>query len=818
MTDNSPMPAPTSKFAYPFPIAVTTAGGGPDAREAFDPHEYHQALAQAEDGFYPIGSNGQWHGGVHFGAQTGQYLAQGDGVRCIADGEVIAWKIDEQYPTVDYSSYGPATYSTGFVLVRHRLQLPRADRDQPEGAAEPGGRGEDQQEETSLLFYSLYIHLLDEAGYSNDIAKERPGFWGEASYLVGDEANDSDRIRNPHIPEDGVGLNLRDAANAIVGFAPRGTRLRLGKRRGTSGYYAVTGLDCGIVLPARLDLANVYAYREELAPVPAEPPGTGDVIIPDDPIAIRAGDLIGHMGQYQRYSDMDPLSSSCNERELLQIDVFTTDEIESFIEQSRERAAQLSDRHKTLLLVNQGARLVPAPEGGSAPTGEHLAAGISRADGPEVAHPRVIPIKALGESVNEEDGTRWWNVEAGNSDGESVWGWVRERDHANVRLCTPWDWPGFEVVQVDNTRPDQLYANQVHRQGGAAPDEQSEIEERGSAAESGPIFQKLYELIDQDGDKRVVSNEIRLALRKPWLAQALSHLIIHHESEWSGPMDKWGTIDELIPKEREKDWKKEKERIESLLWWGEVKGQNGLPNDEPLVAYNLHTTGLVSNFVCNCRCISIDRFIDNYRARHGHFSNSIGQQLDAASEQHLRVLIEGIVSYYESQERTCFIPHIAYALATARHETLWAGIYFESRTEGGSTSYFNKYDPVLASTQAHRNRAVSMENTQEGDGYKYRGRGYPQLTWKVNYRRCGEHLNIDLINEPDLALEPGVSAGCMLYGMFSGIFTGAKITRYVNDNSKDYFNARRVINGTDRASLIEGYAELFEDILEASKC
>ena len=58
----------------------------------------------------------------------------------------------------------------------------------------------------------------------------------------------------------------------------------------------------------------------------------------------------------------------------------------------------------------------------------------------------------------------------------------------------------------------------------------------------------------------------------------------------------------------------------------------------------------------------------------------------------------------------------------------------------------------------------------------------------------------------------------MLYGMFSGIFTGAKVTRYINRGSKDYFNARRVINGVDKAALIEGYAELFEAILEESKC
>lgn len=840
MSENNEAPAPTSKFTYPFPVSDTAAGGGSDAQEASGPQEYYEALAQAEDGFYPIGYNGQWHGGIHFGAQTGAHLAQDGGVRCIADGEVIAWKIDEEYPQVEYASCDAATYSTGFVLVRHRLQLPRADRGQAGDAGADGSAAgnqdeSEQQQEPSLLFYSLYIHLLDWAGYSDDSDKVRPAFWGEPAYLVGEEANDSDRNRNPHIPEGGVGLNLRNAANAIVGVALRGTQLHLGEQRGTSGYYAVTGLECGTVLPTGLDLAGAYAYKDELTPVPAEPPSKGEVVIPDEPVCIAAGDLVGHLGQYQRYIDMNPLCSSSDERELMQIDVFTTDDIEAFIEQSRARATQLADRHKTLLLVDQGARLVRAPEDGGSPTGEQLAARRHNADGPEVAHPRVVPIKALGEAVTEEGGTRWWNVEAGNGDGESVWGWVCERDHANVRLCTPWDWPGFEIVQVDDTRPDQFYANQVHRQGNAAQNEESELQERGEPAESGSIFRKLYDLIDQDGDRKIVSDEIRPALRKPWLAQALSHLIVHHESEWSGPMDKWDAIDKLIPERREKDWKKEKERIDSLLWWKEVKGQHGLPNDEPLVACNLHPVGLIANFSINACCtLDKDAFESIFGSRrifHHRNMPRDGSAYDASTEEFVDLLNSGFERYGFTE---CKYKH--HFLAQCYHES----DHFNTTQEYASgwdydlsrypESVCNPNSPDHTTRKCRRRRQIISEgNTSIGDGPRYKGRGIIQLTWKGTYRAYQNYSGSPVVENPETVasdLSLAVDSAFWFWARFKGEHINTMIDRYYEEAERSGMTGdalenevvrrvTRVVNGGDRG-LAERQA-LYRRILELMK-
>jgi len=49
--------------------------------------------------------------------------------------------------------------------------------------------------------------------------------------------------------------------------------------------------------------------------------------------------------------------------------------------------------------------------------------------------------------------------------------------------------------------------------------------------------------------------------------------------------------------------------------------------------------------------------------------------------------------------------------------------------------------------------------------------------------------------------------------MMRGLFTGKKLNDYFNANTCDWLNARRIINGTDHAELIAGYAQKFYNAL-----
>ena len=148
----------------------------------------------------------------------------------------------------------------------------------------------------------------------------------------------------------------------------------------------------------------------------------------------------------------------------------------------------------------------------------------------------------------------------------------------------------------------------------------------------------------------------------------------------------------------------------------------------------------------------------------------------------------------------------AYALATVKIE---CGDKWRPITEWGEPSYFEKYEPGTR-------RGRSLGNTKAGDGWLYRGRGYCMVTGRSNYGRMGDALELPLLDHPELLLDPWNSYRAMQYGMLTGLFTGQKLHTFTDRPMPDYFGARRVINGEDRASEIAGYARVYETGLMAA--
>ena len=101
--------------------------------------------------------------------------------------------------------------------------------------------------------------------------------------------------------------------------------------------------------------------------------------------------------------------------------------------------------------------------------------------------------------------------------------------------------------------------------------------------------------------------------------------------------------------------------------------------------------------------------------------------------------------------------------------------------------------------------------------YPWYGRGYVQLTWKENYTKADKKLGLNgaMLKDPSLAQTPKYAAEILVVGSKEGWFTGKKLSDYIGKVNKDYVSARRIINGTDKATKIANEAFVFEKALRS---
>lgn len=94
--------------------------------------------------------------------------------------------------------------------------------------------------------------------------------------------------------------------------------------------------------------------------------------------------------------------------------------------------------------------------------------------------------------------------------------------------------------------------------------------------------------------------------------------------------------------------------------------------------------------------------------------------------------------------------------------------------------------------------------------YPWHGRGYVQITWQGNYVKAGKKLDRDLTTDPDAVMIPKIAAEILVLGSLEGWFTGKKLGDYINGTKRDFIQARRIINGTDKAKEIAKVADAYE--------
>jgi predicted chitinase len=165
-------------------------------------------------------------------------------------------------------------------------------------------------------------------------------------------------------------------------------------------------------------------------------------------------------------------------------------------------------------------------------------------------------------------------------------------------------------------------------------------------------------------------------------------------------------------------------------------------------------------------------------------------RLTQTQVRRIDALLDGI------EERKIPSDQAAYIIATAFHET-------------DSFRTLNEY----ASGAAYEGRR-DLGNTQVGDGRKFKGRGYVQITGRRNYADWAKRLNVDFIKYPERVLELKHAVPIIIEGMRLGTFTSRRLSSFFTKDKRDWINARKIVNGMDRAAIIAGYAKKLHEVMQ----
>ncbi|OMG75429.1 glycoside hydrolase family 19 protein [Burkholderia ubonensis] len=793
----APAPAPAKLKPLPFAFPFLRKGRGHSEASAqfTDEREIYRLLAGRElSGAYLVGRRGMWHGGVHVTeAGAGQSLDLDAGLRCIADGVVIAFRANKTYPlseiaATDGGSPVQAPYSTGFALVRHTMEFPRG---------------------TKLTFYSLYMHLMSWEDYANFPQRKKPSYWSR-EWRVTQHAQDKPSPgRNGQIPDPSQqGLRVRETPNgAPIGILPQGASIRIGKRKkvrgrewgevtdllGASMYPPVTG---GYVDPSPDVCRWVYLGQENGGPMVEEvfPDSMFDGVIvttdqtlsPSDSqgdgggIPIKSGDLIGHLGRY------DSLDQRTSGTRMAHIEVFCDDGIESFIEQGREWVGQHGPHKEdwaalglpsepTMLRVAPGTVLyqrtqnnefVPGTDPQSRKTDAvqvYSLAELARDLNRRIPAPRPNPDPGYPVS--------WWHVDGVNAQGQPIDGWVCDFNFAGGRVTREFaqKWIDFECLTDDHDPAHTIFATTpkwVDYARGA------DVANLASRSNLSPLMLKVYDTLFTTGDGTQAAVELCTLSQTerggyPWLMQAASRLIVKHESEWANP-SKWNQLIVELERNTEPNPRhgEERKRIEKLAWWNEVKaGVPGFPNPD---VYHVNPIAIAANFgsknlVCN-RCGATITLTREFlrKIAPGAGVNFVVEMIQASVDL---FPLYGVSSCRQMK-------HI---LAQAKHETRHFVAFRESLnyvSYTGQSLYsmaptainngfarkdmtFPNHKAKIAWIQSHliANDVAYGEHcfgANEQPGKDFRGRGLLHLTHYKTYKRCAKAIDYPIDSQPEL--------------------------------------------------------------------
>ena len=515
--------------------------------------QYFNHLAGDESARFLFNNSGLWHQGIHLRASkfpSSEF--ENNKICAIADGKLIAYKVDSEYKTdaKSDSSKESAVYSTGFFLLKHEMAYPK---------------------DNVLTFYSLYRHTAKLSDYKSGI-EELVGITKSADnkIVIRDAQNNP---LNPRVElKNGVTIGVKRHTQSQDKFDEL-LWYRETKDNKTIEHKPKPG--------ERWRIFNQSYEVMQNEPIKGLPllskhkiDTQADVEVKlDKPIAIKAGEVLGLMGEYNQVGESG--------EKLLHLEVFTYDNIEQF--KAKAEAAYKQDREKkgikdNFLYVARGSQLY------SITNGEVIELEKSKV---EIMVPLADVAKQTVKKKTDKTGKDYYNVQPylyslvqKNKDG----GIYVDSSHLTHGLL----FPGVNVFsQAGNGLC--IFKHGLHQH--IDPKSNLAVEQKN---ELDPVFKSIMnELsLDKDKNKPVVfeAGKLKDLLLTSVQQRRLTGIVVKHDSEWkkTRAADFSQTCGVYRANGKEEIAKRIEKRIKDLSIKLEVDGFN---TDKQ--AYYLHPLGMI---------------------------------------------------------------------------------------------------------------------------------------------------------------------------------------------------------------------------------
>ncbi|MGV7092820.1 hypothetical protein [Siccibacter turicensis] len=548
-------------------------------------------LGGESTGQYAIGRSGMWHGGIHITHATTPWCAlsgkapleafdfpvafKGEqAIRCMADGEVVAYRVCKDYLTLAWES-GPLSFSGSFVLVKHYVQ--------------PG-----EKKENGLHFYTLYMHLAPYSAYESAkkihwITQDTLSGYSEADWLIMDLSRSDQRPASAGNVNKGTPVTW-DASDTTLTASQGGRTYGLATLNADSGK-----LKSGQRVWMLVDNNNIK-------PAPGSGPGWWEHLLPpakevmvfdktvslSTPFAIKAGDPVGHMGYYQAPKDGGYEAQYQVHIECTSMD----DNLEKFL----SNPEQVGEKTPLWLKYAPGLALYR----------KDVATGTFTKDTGVTTRTGILPLSQVQTDTDKLTKQEYWQLRPESAyaiKGQAEPQLLSQYDLAKLGFRTETAEPtSFDYLDGKN-QPVGFFRSLIDALYQAAAGDT-----RTSHALVKHNYQRLLDKIDSGSD-RYSPMEYWRALHNPDYHDVVQKTIVKHPSDWYFKKSDaiWQPFLNALKKEAP-EWKKYSEDfLDKMAWMQDVTTENLGPE-----LWHMHPIVFLGSFIKRDKIIWMKKFAEKF--------------------------------------------------------------------------------------------------------------------------------------------------------------------------------------------------------------